>query len=442
MHPLACLPAQLPRRYWLADAHVPARLLDAAAPTARMAVLVEDGTVAAIAPHPLGDAERFAVDGATLVSAFVDPHVHLDKGDLLASGLAPADTLLQAVDAARADYARWTADELRRRIDFGMRTAFAHGTRALNTYCDWPAPEGGLAWRVLQDVRSAWAGRIELQLTALVDTSDFADAARGQAIARTVAAGGGRLGLFVYPGVRPDDLRSAFAFAQRYGLAPDLHVDEHLDPPVTHLELVAALAREFGLGARTLCSHACVLGVLDDAQRDRALDAIAAAGMGLVALPYTNLYLQDSRREDGLRRSPRRRGLLPVHEARQRGIPLAFGSDNHRDPFFPGGDLDPLQLLALAALASQLDDPLDGWIDTVTRTPATLLGLSWDGVLRPGAPADLVLHPGRSSAEVLPRAGTGRLVLRRGQRLAPEEASLPDFRVLANLRGPSARSPD
>ena len=432
MQPLFSHSQALPPHYWLVNASVPPALLEGLDRTAApVALLVDQGHIAAIERRPTTEAAQFDLDGATVLTRFVDPHVHLDKGDLLAMGLQPADTLMDAVAAARADYVQWTEDELRQRIDFGLRTALAHGTRALNTYCDWSEPDGPLAWQVLQASRDTWRGRIELLLTALVDVADFAQEDKASIISHAVAAGGGRLGLFVYPGADPRALRRAFECAARHGLAMDIHADEHLDPPVTQLDLIAELAREFGLGARTVCSHACVLQMLAASERNRVLDAVAEAGVSLVCLPYTNLYLQDSARTpNGDRATPRRRGILPVHEARSRGIPLAFGSDNHRDPFFPGGDLDPLQLLALATLTAQIDAPLRDWVDTITSSPARFLGLAWDGVLRPGAPADLVIHPGRNSAEVLGRVASGRRVLRAGQPLAATEARLPDFREL------------
>lgn len=433
-------PERLPGGYWLADAYVPRALREARVDAPRVALRIERGAITAIEERPGTDAPVFDLGGATALPAFVDVHTHLDKGDLLAMGLAPADTLGEAVEVARGDYAHWTEEELRGRMAFGLRTAVAHGLRALNTHCDWPHPAGNGAWRVLQALRGEWKGRIALHVTALVDTADFGDAQRGATIARTVAAGGGRLGLFVYPGVRDQDLRQAFVLARQHGLVLDLHVDEHLAPALTHLPRIAQLALEHGLAGRVLCSHACILAVLPDAQREQVLERLAEARIGLVALPWTNLYLQDAARQDGSRRSPRLRGLLPVHEARRHGIPLAFAADNHRDPFFPGGDLDPLQLLGVATLAAQLDDPLEQWADTITRTPAQMLGLAWDGVLRPGAPADLVLHPGRNSAEVLSRPGSGRQVLRAGQRLAPADAALPDFRELDGLRRPAPRS--
>ena len=422
-------PAEMPPRYWLANATVPAALRPAGLPS-RLSLRIEGAHIGAVQPQAAADAPVFELDGATVLSGFVDAHTHLDKGDLLAAGLRPERELLAAVERVRDDYVRWSEAELRQRIGFGLRCAYAHGTRALNSYCDWSEPTGPLAWRVLQDLRREWAGRLELTLTSLAPIDELADPAHAETIARAVAEGRGVLGWFVYPGAPIEWLPRAFDLAERFDLRLDFHVDEHLDPPQANLGAIARLARKRGYGARTVCGHACVLAALPPAECDTLLDAVAASGLALVALPFTNLYLQDAAAH-GPRRTPRRRGLLPAHEARARGVPVAIGSDNHRDPFFPGGDLDPLQALALGALALQLDDPVEDWADTITTTPARLLHLAWDGVLRPGAPADLTLHPGRGSAEVLSRSGHGRQLVRAGRRVQP---LLPDPRELDTLR--------
>jgi len=486
-------PERLPARYWLARARVPSALLERPAGPGTVSLpvslLVDGGRIAAIEPAPAPAADGTAVfdlDGATVLPAFVDVHTHLDKGDLLATGLAPERDLFAAVARMREVHPRWTEAELRARIGFALRTALAHGTRALNTYVDWPDPanpEGPLAWRVLAALKRQWAGRLELGVTSLLAIDRLADEAGAVTLARTLALGRGALGLFIYPGAPLQWLPRAFDLAERFDLALDFHVDEHLEPAVAnigHVARLARLARERGYGTRVVCGHACVLGVLADEERDALLDEIAASGLTLTCLPYTNLYLQDSGTAPGAgddaaaadgatrgaagdvtrgaagtaaaddstgvpgsprrrgatgvhRRTPRRRGLLPLHEARARGIPLAFASDNHRDLFFPGGDLDLLQALALAANAAQLDDAVFGWADTVTTTPARFLGLADAGALRPGASADLVLHPGRTSAEVLGRPHPGRQVIRAGQRLGPDEAVPPDFRELDHL---------
>jgi len=426
----------LPALAWLSGARVPRALRHAQAPGA-CALLLQDGRIAAIEAAPQGDAPVYELHGATVLPAFVDVHTHLDKGDLLAAGLPVGNTLMQALEIARGDQPAWTAGEIHQRMQFGLRTALAWGSRAVNTHIDWPEAGTPLALPVLESLREAWRGRIDLHFTSLVDTALLANTARAADIASGLRRAGGRLGLFIYPGIRAQDLRLAFSLAAREELVLDLHADEHLSPPVTHLGLVAQLTQEWGLAGRVICSHACVLQTLPQTDRDRILEQLAAAGVGLVCLPYTNLYLQDSgmsARGGNQRTTPRQRGVLPVHEARALGIPVAFGSDNHRDPFFPAGDLDLLQLLALAALAAQLDDPVEQWSDAVCTLPARMLQLEWDGVLRPGAPADLVVHPGRTSAEVMSRAALGRRVLRAGQPLAASEAALPDFRELDGLR--------
>lgn len=435
MHPFSPgrWPAQLPARYWLANACIPAALL-APGEHGMRALLVSDGRIERLARAPDPGAPVFDLDGSLLVSAFVEPHVHLDKGDLLAMGLAPERELFAAIEAVRADYGRWTAPELQARSEFALRTALAHGCRAMNTYCDWSGPAAPLAWEVLQAQRARWRGRIELQLTGLFPLDLLADAAAGEAIARAVRAAGGVLGPFVYAAPHLGELLPrAFDLAQRHDLALDFHVDEHLQPQHAWLPALARLARERGWGARTRFGHACTVPLLAPQLRDRTLDELAACGATLVCLPYTNLYLQDGAQRPP-RATPLQRGLTAVHEARRAGVPVAFGSDNHRDVFFPAGDLDPLQALALAAVAAQLDDAALAWADAITSTPARALGLAWDGVLRPGAPADLVLHPGRNSAEVLSRPASGREVLRAGQRLAPQDREPPDFRVLDALR--------
>lgn len=430
------LPSRLPPRVWLADAHVPAALR-ADGGTAPVSLLLDDGRIAALAARPEGDIPVLPLAGATLLSGLVDPHTHLDKGDLLACGLQPERELFRAIEAVRADYRHWSTAELRRRIDFALRTAQAHGTRALLSYCDWPGPGVPAAWPVLLELREAWRGRVELVPASLAAIDLVADPAQAQALARAVADAGGVLGLFAYPAPHVAALiEPAVALAARHGLTLDFHVDEHLEPPLSNLMAVAAAARAHRWGERTICGHACRLAAMPEAEADRTLGALAAAGVALVALPLTNLYLQDATAQ-GPRRAPRRRGLLPLHEARAAGMALALGSDNHRDLFFPAGDLDPLHTLSVAALAAQLDDPVERWADLVTTTPARRLGLDWDGVIRPGAPAHLLLHPGRRSAELMARVSQGRVVLRQGQPLPANEAALPDFRELDGLRRPA-----
>ncbi|MFM8767129.1 MAG: hypothetical protein ACKOD9_04940, partial [Rubrivivax sp.] len=87
-------PAQLPSACWLLRAQVPPSLR-AWQGDGACALQLSEGLVAQVLPQAVFDARParaepvFDLDGATVLSAFVDPHTHLDKGDLCAAGLAP-----------------------------------------------------------------------------------------------------------------------------------------------------------------------------------------------------------------------------------------------------------------------------------------------------------------------------------------------------------------
>jgi cytosine deaminase len=77
----------------------------------------------------------------------------------------------------------------------------------------------------------------------------------------------------------------------------------------------------------------------------------AAAGISVVCLPQTNLYLQ----ANGLHTAPPR-GLAPVRVLLEEGVNVCAGGDNLQDPFNPMGRADPLEaanLLVTVALDPQ-----------------------------------------------------------------------------------------
>jgi cytosine deaminase len=111
---------------------------------------------------------------------------------------------------------------------------------------------------------------------------------------------------------------------------------------------------------------------------------------------------------------------------------VALGGDNVQDPWYPGGAFDPIELLRLATLISHVVPWQRQGLAPFTSAPARLLGLAWDGVLRLGAPADLLVLGASSWRHLLAQAPQRR-VLRGGQwlppppgeRLSPLLASLP-----------------
>ncbi len=83
------------------------------------------------------------------------------------------------------------------------------------------------------------------------------------------------------------------AIAQRRGLGADLHTDENLDGPLTmghYARLVQGLPHEDG--RQYSASHCVRLGTLGPEQLAEVVADVAAADLGVISLPITNLYLQ------------------------------------------------------------------------------------------------------------------------------------------------------
>jgi cytosine/creatinine deaminase len=357
------------------------------------------GRIAAIEPAP-GPATQ------TALPLLVEAHVHLDKAFTIGRCRPAAPGLFGAIEAMAQDKAQWTADDLRSRIRAGMAEAWGSGCRAVRSHIDWTDPAVPLAWDIAAEVAADWADRMPLIRASLSGIDLVGDPDCGPAIARRVAKDGQVLGAFIY---RHADLETRIPFvfdlAERYGLRLDFHVDEGLEREATGLDLILAEAAQRGMGDRVLCGHACSLAIRPDAPR--VIDAMARAGVALTVMPTTNLYLQDM----APGRSPRLRGLAPMQELRAAGVPVLLGTDNVRDPFYPLGLHDPLEVLRLATLAAHLD-PGD-WVDAITDTPARALGLPPQR-LAVGEPADFILLPAPDVLTALARPGVPRQVFRGG----------------------------
>ena len=408
-------------RLTLTNLTAPACLIGQPGDLVRTDLTIEDDRIAEGQGAPLD------MKGAMVFPAFIDMHTHLDKGHIWDRAPNPDGSFPGALEATGADReANWTAEDVRRRVDFALRAAYAHGTRAIRTHLDSIPPQEGISWPVFREIRAEWAGRIELQGVSLEGIDRVGDTAEFRAVADVVAASGGVLGAVTYPD--PDlrqRLNAFFRVAEERGLEADLHVDETLDPSVNALKTVAETVLETGFAAPVTVGHCCSLSTQPETEALATLDLVAKAGINVVSLPMCNLYLQD--RHAG--RTPRYRGATLVHEMKARGINVSFASDNTRDPFYAYGDLDMLEVLREATRLGHLDHSDADWIEACLGNPARATGFDTPS-LAPGAPADLVICKARSWTELFSRPQADRIVLRGGVQI---DRTLPDYAELDDL---------
>jgi cytosine/creatinine deaminase len=429
--------------YRIVNARVPVDLApdladQAAADRFAACDIVVDGVRIAMVGPPAAvpaaaDLPTIDLRGGIVLPRFVDVHTHVDKGHIWPRRSNPDGTHAGARAAVAADReAHWSADDVRTRMDFSLRCAFAHGTGAIRTHLDSLGKQAAISWPVFAEMREQWKDRIALQAVALFPI-DLAvdDEPQFRALAQTVARHGGILGGITFLGEAPGPklelaLDRLFAMAVAHGLDIDLHVDESGSPDARSLERIAVAALRHRFKGRVVAGHCCSLALAPDEDRARTIDRVGEAGVAIVSLPMCNMYLQD--RTAG--QTPRWRGVAPLHELDAAGVAVMVASDNTRDPFYAYGDLDMLEVFREATRILHLDHSERPWIRLISAAAAEVMGLAGRGIIAVGQSADLVLTRARTLPELLCRPQSDRTVVVSGRTI---DTTLPDYQELDHL---------
>ncbi|NJO42369.1 MAG: cytosine deaminase [Cyanobacteria bacterium CRU_2_1] len=447
--------------YWLTNAHIPVALLsqvnaEIAARQTREGLVcanleIRDGTIAQILsvetpfpetlPEPMNAID---VRRGIVFPCFVDLHTHLDKGHIWERSPNLEGTFDRALAIVQADCKeRWNGEDVYRRMEFGLKCSYAHGTKAIRTHIDSFGEQAAISFGAFKTLQTEWTDRLILQAASLVSL-DYFLTPDGEKLADLVAEVDGILGGIAYMNDELEiQLDRVFTLAKERNLNLDFHTDESGNPNDITLRHVAMAAIRHQFSGQIVCGHCCSLGMQSAEEVMTTMEWVKQARIGIVSLPMCNLYLQD--RDQQVSRyftpsphpsippspqTPRWRGVTLAHELKQFGIPIAFASDNCRDPFHAFGDHDGLEVFTQATRIVQLDSPYGEWCRSVTTTSADLMELSTVGRIGIGLPADLVIFRARYFSELLSRHQHDRVVLRDGKAI---DTTLPDYAELDDL---------
>ncbi len=193
------------------------------------------------------------------------------------------------------------------------------------------------------------------------------------------------------------------------GLPLDLHTDETLELSILGL---ADLAKRVagGFPSAVTASHCVSLGMQPEATQAAVAGMVAAAGIGVVSLPQTNLYLQGRQHPCA---TPR--GLTAIAALRSAGVQVAAGGDNVQDPFNPVGRGDPLETAGLLVAAAHLTPPEA--YDAISAQGRAVMGLPPAGVVA-GSPAELLAIRAPTIGSAVAFATEDRVVIHDGRVVA------------------------
>jgi len=374
-------------------------------------VLLDGDRVARVGPvasvRAPADADRVDLSGYLLAGAFAEPHAHLDKAFTIEQVDNPEGTLAGAMAGYGTLLATATDEDVQARARRALLHLVANGVTAVRSHVGCGRLLGTRAIESVVAVREKLRDVVDLEIVAHIGGpaagetwAEHSDRLRQALDAGADAVGGN-------PAVEADPiaaLQACLAVAIERGCPVDLHTDETTDVDVLTLRELARLAAEAPVPVTA--SHCVSLGQQSAGVAAAVAAELAAAGVTVVTLPATNLYLQ------GRGRAPVLRGLTALDALDAAGVRVAGGGDNAGDPFNPTGRLDPLETASLLVTAGHRT--LEQAWSMVGPQARAVIGAA-PAAPEPGARADLVAIRARSVQEAIAFAPADRWVWRAGR---------------------------
>lgn len=350
---------------------------------------IAGGRIRRIAPRIAEAAAReIAAEGRVVIPGLVDAHFHLDKALLGARAPVRGGTVQDAIRATAEAKRTFTVADIAARARRALELAIRHGTTAMRTHVEVDPIVGLKGMEAILPLKREYAWAIDLQVCVFPQEGIFQAPGTEALMRQALEMGGEAVG-----GVPYNDTDAAahielvFDLAREFDRDVDFHLDFSDEPEHLHVRRVADLAVARHWEGRVVVGHETELGALDP----EALAPIAArmrdAGISVLVLPATDLYLTGRRDAKNVRR-----GLAPVRRLVEAGVNVAVATNNVQNPFTPFGDADLLRMANLLATAAHLgtDDDLCLALRMATDHAARALRLA-DYGLAEGARADLVL---------------------------------------------------
>ncbi len=366
------------------------------------------------APAQPGRPAEVDLEGYLLLPSFVEPHAHLDKA--LTSDIVPNPAGdLEGAIVAWVDYLpHITVDSMIERGRAAIHELVVSGVSAVRSHANVHEGIEFGAIEALLELRKEVSHLIDIQIVCMAG-GPLTGAAGANQRARF------REALVIDPSIivggcphLDDNPFGATDFcvdlAGEFGRPLDLHTDETLDPLHLELRYLAERVKSTGYSGTAVASHCVSLAMQPlDIQRATASEC-AEAGVSVVTLPQTNLFLQGRGYEMS---APR--GLTALRPLLDAGVVLGAGADNVRDPFNSMGRSDPFETASLLVMAGHLL-PEEAFA-AVTSGARIAMGLPAVEVAV-GFPADLIAVRGNDVADAMAKANQQRMVFRLGRLVA------------------------
>jgi cytosine deaminase len=261
-------------------------------------------------------------------------------------------------------------------------------------------------------LQAEYADRLDLQLCAFAQEGILHAPGTEALLREALQAGADVIGGCPYNDTDGEaHIERVFALAREFDRDVDFHADFADEPVHRHVEAIIDRTERYAWHRRVAVGHLTELAACDEAEQARIAARLRDAGIGVITLPATDLYLMG--RRDGRNV---RRGLTPVKRLWAAGVTVAAATNNVQNAFTPVGNADPLLLTYLLVVGAHMGAEADmaTALDMVTLAPAWILG-RLDHGLGIGCRADLVVLEASTLAEAIGGLPARFLVVKSGR---------------------------
>ena len=357
-------------------------------------------------------ARRVECGGRVVTPGLVESHIHLDKALLSERTPSVEGTLQEAIRITGEAKRRFTVDDIRARARAVLDMAVRQGTTAMRSHVEVDPIVELRGLEALLPLKAEYAPALDLQLCAFAQEGVFRMPGTEQLLGEALRRGADVIGGCPYTDMDGHaQIDVIFRLAREFGVDADFHVDFFDEPEHLHLRYIIEQTTRWGWQDRVAVGHCTELGALPPTDLAPFAAGLKAAGVSVITLPATDLYLMGRKDTHRIRR-----GLTPVKRLREAGVTVVAATNNVRNAFTPVGNANLLLMGFLLTVGAHMGTERERRevLDMLTVDPARLLRLPPCGPT-PGLQADLVVWDATRFDDLVAAQATPWVVVKRGR---------------------------
>ena len=346
--------------------------------------------------------QRFDADGQLVCPGLTESHIHLDKACILDRCQISEGTLAEAVEQTSQAKEGFSFDDVYARASRVVQMAITQGTMHLRTFVETDPKAELISFHALRAVQADHAHLIDIQICAFAQEG-LTDQPETQALIRqALSLGADLIGGCPYKDSDPEaHIELIFKIAREFDVDVDFHLDFDLDTSGSSIPKVVEVTQRHGYEGRVSIGHVTKLCAMDQHTRTHMIKQLTQAGIALIVLPATDLFLNGRELAGPRNHQLIPRGMVNATDLLAAGGRAAISSNNIQNAFTPFGDASLLRMANLYANVAQLasDDEIQQTFTMITEHPAKILGLT--AQIKVGAPANLLVLEAKNPVDAL-----------------------------------------